>query len=515
LLLCLPTPLSASDNIALQHIQAAQGFFSSGQYFKAARYAFAAQEESQDLEADAYSWITVSLVRAGLYQSASYFFIRTLQSGNKTAIKRVLTETEKLLLSVGADILRKYLIRHTEYDDYDAKNRSAYLFSIGKEAVLSGKEREALGYLGGIARGSFLWPKALQLRGTGYAILGDVNNAIRDFKECEDRADELIKLGVGDPLKVRLLKREAADLKARCSAGEARTLYQMDRFDEADVKYDGIPKSSFVWPDILFEQAWNSFGRREYNRSLGKLVSYKSPALSFVFNSEVDVLRAQAYLALCLYHDADGVIDEFNKKYTDLSRQLKLLVEKGGDNMGMFYDFGKQALMAPVYTANGMHRMANRFVRGPYFQDLVASEHTSATELAAVNRLEKMHASEKIGVSGGGFPSFLEQVLSWRVKSVRLLGGAFVKNSLMDYHAVLVSDFDKISFIKYEILKRAKESLIYKNSSSVLDRDRGALAPVRRGYQFFWSFNGEFWNDELGDYVFGLESACGAENAGA
>ena len=65
-------------------------------------------------------------------------------------------------------------------------------------------------------------------------------------------------------------------------AGEARTLYQMDRFDEADQVYDRIPKASLVWPDILFEQAWNSFGRQEYNRSLGKLVSYKSPALNFM-----------------------------------------------------------------------------------------------------------------------------------------------------------------------------------------------------------------------------------------
>ena len=32
--------------------------------------------------------------------------------------------------------------------------------------------------------------------------------------------------------------------------------------------------------------------------------------------------------------------------------------------------------------------------------------------------------------------------------------------------------------------------------------------PSRRDDQYYWSFNGEFWNDELGDYVFGLESQC-------
>ena len=37
---------------------------------------------------------------------------------------------------------------------------------------------------------------------------------------------------------------------------------------------------------------------------------------------------------------------------------------------------------------------------------------------------------------------------------------------------------------------------------------RGRSDVPRRDYQYFWSFNGEFWNDELGDYVFGLESEC-------
>jgi hypothetical protein len=90
-----------------------------------------------------------------------------------------------------------------------------------------------------------------------------------------------------------------------------------------------------------------------------------------------------------------------------------------------------------------------------------------------------------------------------------MLGGAFVKNSLMDYHAQLIADFDKMAFIKLEMLKQAKDALIYKNVQSKNGkRERGDVEPSRRDYQYYWSFNGEFWNDELGDYVFGLESQC-------
>jgi hypothetical protein len=41
------------------------------------------------------------------------------------------------------------------------------------------------------------------------------------------------------------------------------------------------------------------------------------------------------------------------------------------------------------------------------------------------------------------------------------------------------------------------------------DRSRGNIVPRRRDDQLWWSFNGEFWTDELGDYVFALESECG------
>ena len=64
-----------------------------------------------------------------------------------------------------------------------------------------------------------------------------------------------------------------------------------------------------------------------------------------------------------------------------------------------------------------------------------------------------------------------------------------------------------MSFIKLEMISRAKEKLAF-NRTPVAERFRGNIEPERRDYQYYWSFNGEFWNDEIGDYVFGLESEC-------
>ena len=469
-----------------------------GKHFSAARYAFAASQVDASYTAESDAQIAVSLIHAHLENAASYFFIRTLQSGNKTAIRKVLTESQALLDAVGVDLLRDYLIRHTQYSDYDEVNRSAYLYALAKEAVLNQQESKAIEYVNGMSKASPLWPYGLEIRGTAAAVMGKNAAAVDDFKLCQSQSS-------------MLAKEEAFDLKNRCLAGQARTLYQMDQFDESDQVYDLIAKSSFSWPEILFEQAWVSFARGEYNRTLGKLVSYKSPALKFLFNSEVDVLRAQAYLALCLYDDANKVIQEFVNRYTPVGLEIKTFVEKNASNIDTFYETGKASQMAYLHEAKGMGRVLNRFTRSPYFQGLVRSERAVQKEQQAAEFFAK-NAPGGGAAPGKGFVGFLDQILSWRLKSIRHLGGAYVKNSLIDHHQVILSDFDKMSFIKLEMLKLAKEELMRSSQSSMAteERGRGNMVPQRRDYQYYWAFNGEFWNDELGDYIFGLESRCKA-----
>ena len=502
----VPARAHADASVSSQRLSEAETLYNSGQYFKSARYAFAAAEEDDSLQAEAYSWVTISLIRANLNQTAAYFFIKTLMSGHKSAIHRVLTLTQDLMTSVGADLLRKYMIRHTTYEDYDSLNRSAYLYALGRDTLLGGDEGRSIGYLNGIDYRSPLWPYALQLRGTARAIRGENDAAISDFQECESQAKRAASnVGSGSVYAVHR-DREFQDLQSRCMASQARVLYQMDRFEDADRSYDRIPKKSIVWPDILFEQAWNSFGRREYNRTLGKLVSYKSPALNFMFNTEVDVLRAQSYLALCLYSDANDVINEFNQHYTGLGEQVKRFVEQNSSSMNAFYEIGKEASHAHLYTGNPMYKFMNRFIRGPYFQNLMEAETATYSEEQLIRQFD----SGQPGVAHGqetGFPGFLDLVLKWRRKTLRHLGGVFVKNSLLDYHSALIADYEKMAFIKLEMLSRAKEKLVYKHTP-LAERVRGSVEPSRRDDQYYWSFNGEFWTDELGDYVFGLESEC-------
>jgi hypothetical protein len=92
----------------------------------------------------------------------------------------------------------------------------------------------------------------------------------------------------------------------------------------------------------------------------------------------------------------------------------------------------------------------------------------------------------------------------------RNLIGSYIRGQLQLFAAQVVKAFEDMSYIKLEILSKRKTELYEDISPSAPDaRARGNISHLRRtDKQYFWTFNGEFWADELGDYVFSLKSEC-------
>ncbi len=494
--------------------------YDSGQYFSSARMAYndATHAENKSEKAMAYAWAAHGLVKAGLDQSALYFFFRTIQMQDRGATKKVLELAPKLIERTGSELIRKFLARYTRVEDYIPSAKNAYYVSVAKESLLKGEYEAAVQSANQVQKGNALYPLALQMKATAETFLNRPEAALNDFAECAKQADQRddeddTEENVALHAKWLQLKQNAArDLRARCYAGQARIQYETGSFDDADRSYDRIPKASFVWTDTLFEHAWNSFAKDEYNRTLGKLVSYKSPSLQFAFNTEVDVLMAQSYLSLCLYSDASKVIEDFNKSYSGVAKEVKAFVDSNPNDVRPYFNLGKEALAQKLHTDRKLYQFMNRFVRAPSFQALALSQERIAAERIAIQRIDSARPETKTGMNAG-FPGFLSAILDWRQSSVELLGGVYVRNSMIDYHQVLISDFEKMQFMKIDLLSHMKQKLLDPNQASSAERNRGNRIPVRRNDQLLWNFNGEFWNDEIGDYVFALESECGKDEA--
>ena len=477
----------------------AQKQVNAGQYLNAATTYFNLYTLDGKHQAVSLALLTENLILAGYPNAAAFFYIRTLETGHRPAIRRILTHLPTMIDAVGGDLLRKYLLKYTSEADYDAATRTHFFYSQGKNELFNQNPQAALKALANVSSGGGVMAQAAYLKGSAYAMLGQNNNAIASFEACRRMASRVES-------RYRSMSREADDLEARCTAGIARTYYQAGDHDKADDFYDEIPKSSFVWTDILFEQAWNAFGKGEYNRALGKLVTYRSPSLNFVFNPEVDVLRAQSFFALCSYEDVNQTVNEFTATYSHVGSQMKGFLLENSNNLSAFYGLAKQTYFRKLHTKDMLQRALNRFVRGPYFASMLAQERATERELFRLKSMREEGSQLR-------FRAFLQKALAFRQNTVRQVGGAFVKNSMLDLYQDLLSNLDKMSYIKLGMLGRSKQQLERKQALST-DEDgvlkRGSDDVSRKEYQYYWSFNGEFWIEELGDYVFALESQCGS-----
>lgn len=105
------------------------------------------------------------------------------------------------------------------------------------------------------------------------------------------------------------------------------------------------------------------------------------------------------------------------------------------------------------------------------------------------------------------FRSNLMTNIKQTVSDYRRYIGLGFRAYLVKSYADLYGSFQDMSYIKLEVLAQRKERL-YRTDESV-GKKRGDVQYIKRNdKQYFWDFNGEFWADELGDYVFALRSEC-------
>lgn len=372
----------------------------------------------------------------------------------------------------------------------ERSNSSTIKFILAKKKVNNKEYKDAISIISSVSEESSIYPFALHLKATAASLSEDQGKAIDAFDDCVSASKKFLK-----DAKTDHKKRQLTMNRDYCVAGMARSLFAKRDYVKADLKYLDVPKESMVWPDILFEEAWNSFYLENYNRTLGKLVTYKAPVLDFIFNPETDVLRGYSYLKLCLWEDAKKTAEEFYGLYMEPAREVRLLLNEHKKDNEFFYKAGLTTSRDKTKN-NLLNVMLVSVGRDPAYKDLKNALYEATDEY------KKLKGSGSSKLKNAMLRN-LAEVLTLQ----RNLFGGYVKRQLISKYANLYKSFQYMSYIKLEILDQKKAEL-YSNKEDDSDK-RGDVKYIQRNdKQYFWNFNGEFWADELGDYVFALKSEC-------
>jgi hypothetical protein len=272
------------------------------------------------------------------------------------------------------------------------------------------------------------------------------------------------------------------------SSGKSRVLYTERKYEAADLSYLDLDKRSIVWPQILSEEAWSSYYQENYNRTLGKLVTYKAPLLKFVVNPEQNVLQAMSYMKMCLFKDVNKVVEDFYKENESDYRYIQGLM---GRKQNPEY-FVQMLLGAETEKSNLLRNFLSGIAKDPSVS--IYLDHLRAAE------------KERSSMARSNLTNYLNDNIDDFVEAQRKVIGLYVASKLQKLFFDLRSAFESMSYIKLEILGKRKQ-YVYKGVD--FTGKRGDIKYLKRNAkQYFWDFNGEFWADELGDYVFALPSEC-------
>ncbi|MFI5390699.1 MAG: hypothetical protein ACHQYQ_05000 [Bacteriovoracales bacterium] len=434
-----------------------------------------------------YPLLARELIKDELYFSAIPFIKEFMVYSGRIQGDQVNNILEAIIAHVGT--------KQFEVLDESILNKStapSIRYILAKKLFKKTKYDEALNLIKSeIPSDGPIKPYTLILKGSIESILKKYPDAKISFRLCMDAAGSRMS-----DANTEADKRQLEMVRDYCHVGIARTDFAAGNFEAANLGYQDISKNSLIWPEILFEEAWNSFWTKDYNRTLGKLVTYKAPLFSTYFNPEIDVLNALTYMEMCLFEDAKKTVDKFYEIYEKDIEQVNKYIEDNGANYKVYYFAAKDIQENKSQGNDLMFNLLKAVVRDPAYGELQESFNKSTKELEKIK-----------GLSNSSFKNTLSSNLFNALTLQRDMIGSFVRAGLLTHKGKIDKAFVDMTNIKLEVLGRLKQEAYASTTDE--KRERGDIKYVERtSKQYFWTFNGEFWSDELGDYVFALKSEC-------
>lgn len=432
-----------------------------------------------------YPSIMNSLVGNGHPYSAIPWAKEFLASSGTVVNRTFDSVFDRLVSKVGVNQFETMPIRFLSRSN---SNYAKYI--IAKKHFRKERYSQSINELKKVNVDSSIYPFSLNMLGTIYSLKSDQNTAIGYFEDCVDFSEKEARRNKGRT------KSQLEANKDYCTLGLARSFYAKKNYDKATLAYLDIPKSSGVWPQILFEEAWNSYYQKGYNRTLGKLVTYKAPLLEGYYNPEIDVLNALTYFRMCLFEDANSIAESFYKKYLGPATNLRnFLLKRGKDHL---YYYKLMARFEDKMERSGtlLVKLLKVIEKEEAYQEIRSHLLAVSDEFRSVRGRSRTRTRR-----------ILLRNTAEVLKMQKRLLGSYIRSRLVTLYADVYKAFQNMSYIKLEILSKQKEKL-YSFEEDKKGK-RGDIKYLERNEkQYFWNFNGEFWGDELGDYVFALRNQC-------
>ncbi|MDX9719775.1 MAG: hypothetical protein RBU37_03445 [Myxococcota bacterium] len=400
-------------------------------------------------------------------------------------------------------IYTNYLNFFPERIDLALQAEVGYL--MGMAAYQKGLLDDAIFFFGHVGAESELYAKARFVEGVTFVRKYNGQQAVASFK------DVLRHLGEKGEL-----TREEARLEESTIASLGRVFYQVghglwvtgerakavNSWNTAIKYFATFRQSSPMWLQSLFEASWTYYRVDNFNKALGLLHTLNSPFFNDQYFPEAMLLQAQIYFTNCHYDRVMYILEEYKEQYPKLKEKLENQLTNllQPDDVYAFltsiteqaFDPGTKQLLNAALQDRDLRRTMNYIDKlDEEMERIKNSEQGFATHALAQSLIQELEITRGFATNTAGEKAKgrLERVVDELNR---------LNNMALDIEIETTEAFGE-QFGQVEL-----------DPNALLEFEREIDAIMSADDEhIFWTFDGEYWRDELGYYYYYINSRCG------
>ena len=440
------------------------------------------------------------------------------------------------------------------------KSKGPVYYRMAKGAFKSKHFNRTWQHATKVPESSDYWADAQLLASIGYFNANKKKLAIDKLASLEQDLD---KKGYRD-----------TNIKALVKTNLARMKFLHGNIDESVPLYLSVPKDHGLWVQALVEQGWAQLYMDDYAGAIGNMYSLHSPYFKIVYQPESFVVRTIGYLNICQYGDAYRTLTQLEKDYRDWSNSLNAYMTPSR-RPAQVYETVKTYVSGKSTddVENVPHQVLREAARNKDFLNTQSAINEKSDELAryegvnreikkekasirdrsvkAKKRFDEHRKNIKLAMTTKEKASKLEEFKKLFKFEKELIIGLRFQLAILEQSRQGYLDFQKISqnevestkselkglagdqlvdrfkdmksqmsrvldnneFLRYEVFSGSGENIRYQVSGGKVSNETRIPASIKPEKSLNWSFQGEFWEDEIGNYRSSLRNNCPQEQA--
>lgn len=485
------------------NMKTAQKLYRKKEYVDAAALFYQVYRKSSTGNPRKYKaeWMTAqSLKKIKLYYSASKFLSRIVRRGVGRKNKYFRQAMEDLgrinnRVNLGQSHIVQLFKTRINPANIPGPARGFYFYYKGIESFSVKRFKSAKGFFKRVQSKSQYFSKAQFHLGVIENLSGNHSKGISYFRKVIDLAED----------------EENGDwLTEQSNLNIARIYYETKKYRDAIAYYARIPRASDNWLQALFEASWAFFIMEKSNNTLGNIHTLHSPFFDHRFFPESYILQSVTFLRLCRYDRVKKSMNRFKKRYKPVLKDIKSLLSRTENNSRKFFKIVYEYNSGSLRSYQNAWEILDALSRTDSYKQAGTTINFASKELAILSRAPKTWKS--VGL--------LSEIKSFLVKkkiAAKNDTGRRLYRQAVGFYKYLIELSNQTKLITAELLLGKVDALRSKMKIKTSPKKGNFIGGMKRlkiGQDLeYWPFEGEYWEDELGGYVYNVASKCGRRSS--